>query len=225
MTKNNADNTEHTFDSLKLLPGQALQLEFEGYDSTRDRSSLVGYQRGRGVMISTPTKQGVPMSVKPKTKVKVRLFVNQINGACAFESEIVHVSIIPFPHLHITWPARLFIGEVRKSIRATVHIVASVMVPVDGKKKTMTSVIDDLSTNGARIHGHDLGVMEGDEIDLVFKLDVSQVERILHVKSIVRSAQFNEAKGVYFYGLQFIDVEETETITLHAYVLTRLHTT
>jgi c-di-GMP-binding flagellar brake protein YcgR len=220
-----ADNNEHTFDSLRLLPGQPLQLEFEGYDTNRDRSALVGYQKGRGIMISTPTKQGVPMSVKPKTKLKVRLFVNQINGACAFESQVVHVSIIPFPHLHLTWPAKLFIGEVRKSIRATVHIIASVMVKTEDSKKTLSSVIDDLSTNGARVHGPDLGVTEGNEIDLVFKLEVSGVERILHVKSVVRSAQFNETKNAHFYGLQFIDVSEADTITLHAYVLTQLHKT
>jgi c-di-GMP-binding flagellar brake protein YcgR len=220
-----ADNNQHTFDSLKLLPGQPLQLEFEGYDSNRDRSTLVGYQKGRGVMIATPTKQGVAMSVKPKTKLKVRLFVNQINGACAFESEVLHVSVIPFPHLHITWPAKLFIGEVRKSIRATVHVIASVMVKTEDTKKTMSSVIDDLSTNGARIHGPDLGVKESNEIDLVFKVEVSGVERILHVKSIVRSVQFNEAKNAHFYGLQFVDVAEADTITLHAYVLTQLHKT
>jgi c-di-GMP-binding flagellar brake protein YcgR len=218
------DNNETTFDSLKLLPGQVLQLEFEGYDSNRDRSSLVGHHRGRNIIISTPTKQGVPMSVKPKTKVKVRLFVNQINGACAFESNIVHVSVIPFPHLHLSWPEKLFIGEVRKSIRATVHIVSSVMVVQDGRKKTLTSVIDDLSTNGARIHGHDLGVEENAEIDVVFKIEVSGVERILHIKSIVRSAQFNEAKGMHIYGLQFVEVAEADIITLHAYVLTQLHT-
>lgn len=218
------ENKEMTFEGLKLLPGQVLQLEFEGYDSNRDRSTLVGYQKGRNVIISTPTKQGVPMSVKPKTVVKVRLFVNQINGACAFESSVAHVSVIPFPHLHLTWPEKLVVGEVRKSIRANVHIISSVMIEKDGKRQTMSAVIDDLSTNGARIHCHDLGIEDGSEMDLVFKITVSDVERILHIKSMVRSVQFNETKGAHFYGLQFQDVAEADKITLHAYVLTQLHT-
>lgn len=213
-----------TFESLKLLPGQVLQLEFEGYDSTRDRSTLVGYQKSRTVIVSTPSKQGVAMSVKPKTKVKVRLFVNQINGACAFESEILHISMMPFPHLHLSWPSALVVGEVRKSIRARVHLVCSVMMDVDGQRQTKTGVIDDLSTNGARVHGKDLGVAEGSELDLVFKIAVSNVERILHLKAVVRTKQYNEPKGAWFYGLQFLSVEESDTITLHAYVLTQLHT-
>ena len=214
---------ELTFDSLKLYPGQILQLEFDGYDSTRDRSALVGYFKGRNIIISTPTKQGVAMSVKPKTSVKVRLFVNQINGACAFESMVVHVSVIPFPHLHLAWPDKLVIGEVRKSIRATVHIISSVMFSVEGKRHTMSAVIDDLSTNGARIHCQNMNISEAQEMDLVFKVLIGDVERILHVKSIVRSIQFNEARGAHFYGLQFVNVSEADKITLHAYVLTQIH--
>jgi len=219
------DKKDTSFENLKLLPGQVLQLEFEGYDTSRDRSLLVGYQKGRSIIISTPTKQGVPMSVKPKTKVKVRLFVNQINGACAFESNIQHVSVIPFPHLHLTMPEKLVIGEVRKSIRASVNIIASVMVTENEKRKAISSIIDDLSNNGARIHCQDIKAKEGEEIDLVFKIEVSNIERILHIKSIVRSVQLNESKGTHMYGLQFINVNEPDQITLHAYVLTQIHTT
>jgi len=217
-------NDSPTFESLKLLPGQVLQLEFDGYDSQRDRSTLVGYMRGRSILVSTPTKQNVPMSMKPKTKVKVRLFVNQINGACAFESVVQHVSVLPFPHLHLSMPDHLFIGEVRKSIRAPVHIVASTMITRDGKHLNTTAVIDDLSTNGARIYCEDLHTKNGSELDLVFKIAISNVERILHIKAIVRSSQFNEAKERFIYGLQFSSVEEDDFIAMHAFVLTRIHT-
>ncbi|EAR08356.1 flagellar brake protein [Reinekea blandensis] len=218
------ENKNTTFESLKLLPGQPLQLEFEGYDENRDRSTLVGYQRGRSVLVSTPTKQGVAMSIKAKTAVKVRLFVNQINGACAFQSTVQHVSVLPFPHLHLAWPEALVVGEVRKSIRAKVHLICSAMVTIEDRRKTLSAVLDDLSTNGARIHGQDLQVEEGDEMDLVFKIEVSSVERILHLKSVVRTRQFNQAKETWYYGLQFLDVDEADIITLHAYVLTQLHT-
>ncbi len=219
------NTTSPSFESLKLLPGQALQLEFEGYDASRERSTLVGYLKGRGIIISTPTKQGVPVSIKPKSEVKVRLFVNQINGACAFASTIKHVSVLPFPHLHLSIPDKLFIGEVRKSIRATVHVISSIMFNVDGKRKALPSVIDDLSNNGARVHCKGLTAKEGDEIDLVFKITVSDIERMLHIKSIVRSVQINDAKETYVYGLQFTDVNEADKITLHAYVLTQIHLT
>lgn len=218
------ENRDITFESLKLIPGQPLQLEFEGYDENRDRSSLVGYQRGRSVLVATPTKQGVAMSIKPKTAVKVRLFVNQINGACAFQTTVQHVSVLPFPHLHLSWPETLVVGEVRKSIRAKVHLICSAMLTIEGRRKTLSAVVDDLSTNGARIHSQKLDVSEGDEMDLVFKITVSGVERILHLKSVIRTRQYHEGKDIWFYGLQFMDVDEADTITLHAFVLTQLHT-
>lgn len=219
-----ADSKELTFDNLRLLPGQVLQLEFDGYDAARDRSTLVGYQKGRNVLVSTPTKQGVPMSVKPKALVKVRLFVNQINAACAFEASVAHVTVIPFPHVHLTWPKQLVLGEVRKSIRANVNIVSSLMIELDGKKQTMSAVIDNLSINGARIQCKQLDAKEGEELDLVFKIVVGEVERILQVSSVIRSAQYSETKDVHMYGLQFLNVSEEDTITLHAFVLTKLHT-
>jgi len=212
-----------TFESLKLLSGQALQLEFEGYDSNRDRSQLVGYYRGRTIIISTPTKQGVAMSVKPKTSVRVRLFVNQINGACAFESRVQHVSVLPFPHLHLTMPEQLFIGEVRKSIRAKAHIITSVVLVLGGQRKSVPSVIDDLSINGARLFCQKLPTELNAEIDIVFKIAVSDIERIMRIKAIVRSIQFNEAKDSHFYGLQFVNVSDSDRITLHAFVLSQLH--
>jgi len=217
------ETTAPTFDSLKLLPGQALHLEFQGYDSNRDRSQLVGYHRGRTIIISTPTRQGVAMSVKPKTVVRVRLFVNQINGACAFESTVQHVSVIPFAHLHLSMPGQLFIGEVRKSIRAKVNIITSVVILIGAQRKSVPAVIDDLSINGARMFCQKLSTELEDEINIVFKVSVSGIERIMRIKAIVRSVQFNEAKDYHFYGLQFVDVSDSDRITLHAFVLSQLH--
>ncbi|WP_320823693.1 flagellar brake protein [Reinekea sp.] len=219
MTESNAP----TFDSLKLLPGQVLQLEFEGYDSNRDRSQLVGYYRGRTIIISTPTKQGVAMSVKPKTGVRVRLFVNQINGACAFESTVQHVSVTPFPHLYLTMPAKLYIGEVRKSIRAKVNVITSIVILIGSQRKSVPAVIDDLSINGARMFCQKLPTALDEEINIVFKVSVSGIERIMRIRAIVRSTQLNEDQGNYFYGLQFVDVSDSDRITLHAFVLSQLH--
>jgi len=211
-----------TFESLKLLPGQVLHLEFDGNDSYRDRCQLVGYHRGRSI-ISTPTKQGVAISVKPKTAVKVRLFVNQINGACAFDSTVQHISVIPFPHLHLAIPEQLFIGEVRKSIRTRAHIATSVIIMIEGERKSMPAVIDDLSINGARLFCQQLPTDLNAEVDIVFKLVVSDIERFMRIKVTVRSIQFNEAKDAHFYGLHFVDVSDSDRIVLHAFVLSQLH--
>jgi c-di-GMP-binding flagellar brake protein YcgR len=214
--------TNTTFESLKLLPGQALSLEFDGYDGQRDRSVLVGYRAGRSIIITTPTKNGVAISLKPKMTLKVRLFVNQINGACGFETVIQHVSVIPFPHLHLAVPEKLHIGEVRKAMRAKVHIICSVLLRDATTKKAVSAVIDDLSDNGARIHSKNLQLEVENEIDLVFKVLIGTIEKMVSVTAIVRSVTSDVEKGNY-YGLQFLEVSEQDTIAMHAYVLSQIH--
>lgn len=211
-----------TFESLKLLPGQALSLEFEGYDGQRDKSQLVGYRAGRSIIITTPTKNGVAISFKPKTKLKVRLFVNQINGACGFETEVQHVSVIPFPHLHLAVPKELFIGEVRKAMRAKVHIICSVLLRKENAKKAVSAVIDDLSDHGARLHSKNLQLEDADEIDLVFKVNIGSIEKMVSVTAVIRSITADPDKG-HYYGLQFLEVSEQDTIAMHAYVLSEIH--
>ncbi|MFQ3232021.1 flagellar brake protein [Reinekea sp.] len=223
-TLNMTERSSTTFESLKLLPGQALSLEFDGYDGQRDRSQLVGYRAGRSIIITTPTKNGVAISLKPKTKLKVRLFVNQLNGACGFESEIQHVSVIPFPHLHLTVPKELHIGEVRKAMRAKVHIICSVLLRNANSKKAVSAVIDDLSDHGARIHSKNLQLASEDEIDLVFKVNIGRIEKMVSVSALVRSVSADPDKGHYF-GLQFLDVSEQDIIAMHAYVLSQIHET
>lgn len=222
-----SDTNQPTFESLRLLPGQVLQLEFEGYEATRDRSQLIGYHVGRSVLISTPTKQGVPMTIKPKTMVKVRFFANTINGVCAFISKVIKVSQDPFPYLHLEVPNKLFIGEIRKSIRADVTIDATAQIskkdsePPESKSEMV--VIDNVSIDGARIYSQDLEIEKEDVINLEFKVDVSNIERELKLPTVVRSIQFNTNQGKYIYGLEFTSVSEFDRITLHAFVLSQIH--
>jgi c-di-GMP-binding flagellar brake protein YcgR len=213
-----------TFNSLKLLPGQILQLEFEGYNKNRNRSQLVGYYKDRSIIISTPIQQGIAVSVKLNTKVKVRLFVNQTNGACAFESIVIHVSVTPFPHLYLTMPDRLVLGEVRKSTRAAANIITSVVIiTIDGQRKSVPSVIGNLSVDGARLSCQQLPTALNEEINIVFKVSVSDIEHIMRIKATVRSIQFDEARDTHFHGLEFVDVKASERETLRAFVLSQPH--
>ena len=71
-----AEKKEVRFEDLRLLPGQALQLEIEGYTNDRDRSVLVGYRAGNGLIVTTPVINGAPMSLRLGTPLNVRLFVS-----------------------------------------------------------------------------------------------------------------------------------------------------
>ena len=40
------------FEDLRLLPGQPLQLDFDGYSTERDKSILLGFRSGHSLMVT-----------------------------------------------------------------------------------------------------------------------------------------------------------------------------
>jgi len=215
-----ADQKNTRFEELRLLPGQALQLEIEGYTNDRDRSVLVGYRSGYGLIVTTPMSNGTPMSLKLGTPLNVRLFATQMNCACAFHSEIVHISRAPYPHLHLAQPTRLELGEVRSSVRANVKLIASVHFGQDLLQQT-SAIISDLSLGGARLSGRNLPVMAEEKISVSAQLMISGVERVVTLNGIVRSVH-TEGQNTRV-GVQFLDISDTDKISLQAYVLSHIY--
>lgn len=215
-----AEQKQNRFEDLRLLPGQPLQLDFEGYTSDRDRSSLIGYRPGQGIIVTTPLVNGTPMVLKLGTPLAVRLFATQMNCACAFRTTITHISRAPYPHLHLAMPSELVLGEVRSSVRAKVALICSVYYG-DGLQQKSSAKIRDLSLGGARLQAKTLPVTAGDEVRLTAQLSVSGIERIVTLEGVVRSVT-NDNDGTQV-GLQFNSISDSDRITLHAFVLSNIY--
>lgn len=215
-----AEQKQNRFEDLRLLPGQPLQLDFEGYTSDRDRSSLIGYRPGQGIIVTTPLVNGTPMVLKLGTPLAVRLFATQMNCACAFRTAITHISRAPYPHLHLAMPTELVLGEVRSSVRAKVALICSVYYG-DGLQQKSSAKIRDLSLGGARLQAKTLPVTAGDEVRLTAQLSVSGIERIVTLEGVVRSVT-NDNDGTQV-GLQFNSINDSDRITLHAFVLSNIY--
>ncbi len=130
MTENTA-----SFTDLKLLPGQTLQLEFEGYTSDRDRSTLIGYKSNASLIVTTPLTNGMAVNIKNREKVNVRFFANRLGCACAFTTEVIFASKSPYPHIHLKIPDEVITGEVRGSVRADVGLLAQVEFTENDKRE------------------------------------------------------------------------------------------
>lgn len=211
------DENSTDFMDLKLSPGQLLQLEFEGYTDDRDKSVLVGYRRNASVLVTMPAGRGVRIG----DKVNVRFFYGRKSSACAFQSEVLHPTKLPFPHMHLKMPEKVIIGEVRQNVRADVDVVSRVEFSAEGEKMHTTAKIVDLSLNGARILGRTFEFNTNDEIRLIFTINVTGIEYEMTVPATVRSLNAIE-KGLSV-GLQFHDLPANDKIALQAFVLTHIH--
>ncbi len=210
-----------SFTDLKLLPGQTLQLEFEGYTSDRDRSTLIGYKPNASLIVTTPLTNGVAVNIKNKEKVNVRFFANRLGCACAFSSEVISASKSPYPHMHLKIPEKVITGEVRGSVRAEVELMAQVEFTEGDKKQYTSAKIIDLSNDGARMIGKKFDLESGDKCRLIFTFNIAELEYEIKLNSIARTFQKLE-QGISV-GLQFENVPDAEKIALQAFVLSKLH--
>lgn len=208
------------FEDLKLLPGQPMQLELDGYSSERDRSMLLGYRANHSLIVTTPLVNGSPMALKLGMGLAVRLFAPRVNSACAFSTEVLHVSRAPYAHMHLAMPETVVTGEVCKSVRAKVQLIVSIHHGAQ-QQRQCSAIVNDLSIGGTRISAKQLPVASGDDIRISAQLEVSGVERIVSVDALVRSYQ--EEDGQCCIGVQFKQMNDADRVMLHAYVLSNIH--
>ncbi|WP_396588413.1 flagellar brake domain-containing protein [Bermanella sp. R86510] len=215
------EDQEIEFMDLRLLPGQVIYLEFEGYTRSRDKSILVGYRRKGSIIVTMPVENGVPIPVKNGEKVNARLFVGKRNSACAFQTEVMFSSNIPYHHVHLKVPEKVVVDAVRKSVRAEVEVVSRLVYNLGENEKRTTAKILDLSTDGARIAGRTFEFKNGDHIRLEFDVNVSGIEVVVETPGIVRSlGDIDKGKTA---GIQFDGVDDLHKIAIQAFVLSQVH--
>jgi c-di-GMP-binding flagellar brake protein YcgR len=214
------DEHSLSFEDLRLLPGQPLQLEFDSYSATRDKSLLIGYRAGHSLIVSTPVSNALSTVLKPGVGLAVRLFASQTNCACAFRTEVLHIVRAPYPQLYLSMPQRLKLGEVRSSVRAKVSLISAVHYG-EGLAQKTSSMVKDISLGGCRLHSRNLPVALGEQIKLTAQICISGIERIVSLDAQVRSLQDDDEGTVL--GVQFAAMSDLDRITLHAYVLSHIH--
>lgn len=210
---------ELSFTDLKLLPGTKLDLRSEHYSALKGLSQYVGF-RGKSIVITTPAAGGKAIACKPDTEVILRFFVNHLNCACAFRSKIIYTATAPFPHLFLSVPDIMEVGEVRSSVRAKVKLSCKVTVHAEFRKPNQAAILDNLSVQGAKLLSRQFLGDEGEEVTITTKLNVLDMEKIIYVKGIIRSS--GERDGAFSYGIQFCDIDQTVKLLIYAYVMSQI---
>ncbi|MGH1440479.1 MAG: flagellar brake domain-containing protein [Cellvibrionaceae bacterium] len=207
------------FSDLKLLPGTKLDIRSEQYSSLKGFGSYVGLQ-GNSIVVGTPFSNGKPIACKPNTQVVIRFFVNHLNCACAFRSEITHTATAPFAHLFIAVPEKMEVGEVRSSVRANVKLSCKVTSHAEYRKPNQPAILDNLSVEGAKMLSKGFIGDEGEEVTITTKISVLDMEKVVYVKGVIRSSA--DADGQFSYGIQFIDIDQTVKLLVYAYVMSQI---
>jgi hypothetical protein len=197
-------------DCLRL--GQSLHLEFEGLPELNGGYHLWGICPKQSIMASAP--QLVLTEQLLNTPVKARLFIEQLDSACAFRTTVTELCASPSAYLHLALPSTMVMGEVRRNHRAIINLECSLQYE-DSKK--VTAEIIDASIGGCRIitKANDLKV--GDAISMRFEVNVYGITQRIVLSAMVRSR--SEAPYGYTLGAQFLDMSDSHRIILNSYLL------
>ena len=208
------------FDDLKLLPGTKLDLRSEQYKLLKGTSSFIGHLKQKSLIVSTPMSQGRPIACKAGNQVVIRLFVNHLNCACAFRAEILHVGSVPYPHLFLSIPDKMEIGEVRSSVRAMTSLPCFVTSSSPYRNEKMKSTINNLSIDGAKLNSEEFLGDPEEKIFFKAKIKVLDLEEVIEINAVIRSMTGD--KNQFSYGIQFLDVDSSTKLLIYAYVMSQI---
>ena len=210
------------FEELRLQPGQRLQLDIADYSTSRDSSTLVGYNPGQSIIVMTPQHNGAAIKVMQDTEVTVRFFSQTLNGAGAFKSKVLYSSSVPYAHMHLSMPDNVILGEVRRALRAKVSLATAIVYELDDEPCKVPACITDISVMGARVERLPDGAQFNDnhDITLVSRIEVSGVDCTIRVKGIVRNV--SDGKQGSILGVEFVEVDDPTRVLLHGYTLSQM---
>ncbi|MCB1951901.1 MAG: flagellar brake protein [Zoogloeaceae bacterium] len=204
-------------DEIKLTIGDTLHLQTQTEGGrVRYAVKLIGFLRGKGLIVSTPMQDGKVLLMRDGQGFVVRVFSGK--SVYAFSTSTFKVANVPYPHLHLTWPREVRGLAVRSGARAKVKLIAAVR---DASNKSGAASLSNLSTGGCSLSvKNSMGVIS-DRLGIKFRVTVNDVEQYIDLEGIIRSISHeNDANGVDViqYGIQFVDIPAGDQLALTAYV-------
>lgn len=211
-------------DSLRL--GQSLHLEFEGLPALNGGYHLWGVCPNQSIMVSAPQLELSDLLFD--VSVKARLFIKQLDSACAFRTSVSALCAKPSSYLHLAMPKSMVTGEVRRNNRARIRlpcelrlgnapITNSIELPTHLSKSIIQAEMVDASICGCRIDTTANNLKVGDTVSMAFEIRIYGIVQIIDLTAMIRSRA--ETEVGYSLGAQFLEMNDGHRIALHSYLL------
>jgi len=200
-------------DSLRL--GQSIHLEFEGLAALNGGYHLWGICPNQSIMVSAPQLQLTDELLN--TAVKARLFIEQLDSACAFRTTVSDLCSSPSNYLHLVMPSSMVTGEVRRSHRARISVPCDI-ASTNGQNNLAEMI--DASICGCRINTTENDLKVGDVIEMDFEINVYGIAQKIKLSAMVRSRAETMIKNTrgYALGAQFLEMSDCHRIAMNSFI-------
>lgn len=210
------------FDSVRLAPGESLQLQ-NSANGERYYVRLIGFLPEGSILVTTPKQDGHVLLFREGQNFVVRAFSGK--QAFGFNAAIRRVCKVPYPYLHLEYPASIEGVTVRKNPRVRVKVICSVSTPAN-RAAPVASVITDLSAAGIRIdNGTPLAAVD-DIVSVTFRMRLEGDDAHFSLEALVRSVRTETdaqtGAKVVVHGMEFVDTPPNEHLLLKTLVYAML---
>ena len=209
-----------SLDEIKLAIGDTLQLQTQVEQSeSRYYVKLIGYLKGKSVLVTAPQLEGNLCYVKEGQAFVVRFFSGK--NAYAFTSNVTKASNVPFPHLHLSYPSQVRGLVVRSGDRVNTRIICTVALPEESKTVAVPGLLTNISVGGALLSAKRRLGKKNSLLVIRFRVFIGEIEFFMTVDAAVCSVSQDES-GEFLHGLRFAGLPNDVAIALTAYVYQKL---
>lgn len=204
-----------TLDEVKLMPGDALQLQ-QMMDGQHERLTVrvIGVMKPKSVLVTAPVLDGKLIFVREAQPFLVRAFSGL--NVCAFKTKVLKAQHTPFPYLHLAYPDNVQVMRIRKAVRAEVQLITAIY-DQEGGKQIAAGRIMDLSVGGARIVSSTPFSEKDKAIFLAFKVKLDEIEEYVQTPATIRTITQEEDEAgrmTTVVGVQFESLQQNHRLLI-----------
>jgi c-di-GMP-binding flagellar brake protein YcgR len=205
-------------DETRIQPGEAMQIQ-SSLDSTRFAVRLIGYHKGKSIVVTNPLQDGTPVYLKEGQAFIARIFSGKF--VYAFPCTVLASAVKPYSYLHLSYPADVVGVNIRKGDRARLRAIAAFETD-DGRRGA--GIIVDLSCGGAFFLSKSPEIALGRSLVLKFKVVIGPVEYVLEVPGYVRSVRPNDEEQNLGngFGIEFAGVSPEDNLVLSSFIFQQI---
>jgi len=207
--------SELSLDQVNLRIGDLVQLQI-GNESYFVK--LIGYLKYKSFIVSMP--EGSENHTRPEMGQPIEVRFSVDNRPFSFHTVISHITVAPFPCLHLAYPNSVQSLQERQYERVRVNITGVANTADD---ENTACIVHDLSIGGALIALKNPTGVVNDRLLLTLRVEINGTQFELNLDSKIRSVRLGQTSndtGAYILqGLAFNDLSEKDILALAAFDL------
>ncbi|EGK70940.1 MAG: flagellar brake protein [Methyloversatilis sp.] len=177
---------------------------------------LIGWVNDLSVLVTMPDTRAWAGPPIEGDEIGVRTFSGR--HAYGFSTVVGKRSVRPFEYLHLEFPRRISMRQIRNAER----IATSISARVTDADEPVPTVVTNLSATGAEVRVWSPGRAVGDKVSLELVLDIHKVRTRIVVTGVIRNQHDTVDTGEPAYGVEFEDLNAQTSVFLKSYVYQNL---